>query len=230
MAIMQLGIFRDYWGDFADNTWAVHVHYWLVTLWFLFLITQPRLYAKGRLQSHRSWGLVGLMIAGATAFTGINQLNRDLVYANFVRDNPGQIGPFEPWFFYGIMCVEIILVSAFLLAVLMAIRHRKNLRDHALWLTSTAFIMLMPALGRGIQGLWIARYGVTPETTIVVMPPLYMTQLLIIGLILTFAWRLRALTHPATLLALGANGCAFLLEPMGRSVTLQTLLSTLVKA
>lgn len=28
MIFMQLGIFADYWGDFTDNAWAVHIHYW----------------------------------------------------------------------------------------------------------------------------------------------------------------------------------------------------------
>jgi|GEM_PF-6998511 len=28
MLFMQAGIFRDYWGDFTENAWSVHVHYW----------------------------------------------------------------------------------------------------------------------------------------------------------------------------------------------------------
>jgi hypothetical protein len=28
MVIMQLGIFMDYWGDFSENAWSVHTHYW----------------------------------------------------------------------------------------------------------------------------------------------------------------------------------------------------------
>src|SRR5688500_3375204 len=27
MAFMQWGIFKDYWGDFSENAWSVHVHY-----------------------------------------------------------------------------------------------------------------------------------------------------------------------------------------------------------
>jgi len=32
MAIMQVGIFHDYWGDLTDNAWAVHIHYWTASL------------------------------------------------------------------------------------------------------------------------------------------------------------------------------------------------------
>ncbi|HYD38556.1 MAG TPA: hypothetical protein VEA60_13150 [Allosphingosinicella sp.] len=40
MAIMQAGIFRDYWGDRTDNAWAVHIHYWTATLWYVFRLLQ----------------------------------------------------------------------------------------------------------------------------------------------------------------------------------------------
>ena len=33
MVIMQLGIFGDYWWDFSDNAWSVHIHYWTGTAW-----------------------------------------------------------------------------------------------------------------------------------------------------------------------------------------------------
>lgn len=35
MFLMQFGIFKDYWGDFTDNAWSVHVHYWTGTIWYL---------------------------------------------------------------------------------------------------------------------------------------------------------------------------------------------------
>ena len=117
MVAMQATIFVDYWGDFSENTWAVHVHYWIATAWYLFLISQPWLYARGRMSAHRTLGILGVGLAGAFAFTSISQLNRDLVYANYAAENPGGLGPFEPWFFYGIMISEIILISAFIAAV-----------------------------------------------------------------------------------------------------------------
>lgn len=229
MAVMQAGIFVDYWGDFAENTWAVHVHYWLATLWYVFLISQPYLFAQGRMELHRTFGIIGMFIAGAVAFTGISQLNRDLVYANFVRENPGGIGPFEPWFFLGIAMMEIVLISGFIIAVLMAIIQRRKPEDHAWWLITTVFILMMPALGRGLQAAWIAHYGFGPEIDIVVMPPIYLSQAILIALTLATAFALKKLTHPATFLAVGVNGVVFFMEPLGRTEALQNLLYAVIR-
>ena len=38
MVIMQLGIFGDYWWDFSENAWSVHIHYWTGTAWYSFLM------------------------------------------------------------------------------------------------------------------------------------------------------------------------------------------------
>ena len=230
MLMMQASIFVDYWGDFAQNTWAVHVHYWIATAWYLMLISQPWLYAKGKMQSHRTWGILGVGVAGAFAFTSISQLNRDLVYANFVTENPGSIGPFDAWFFRGIALAEIILISAFIYAITMAVIHRKRLTDHAWWLVSTVFIVMFPAMGRGLQAVWIAIYGFDPAIDIVVMIPLYVSQCIIIAATLAAAYYLKVLRHTATYLAVGVNAAVFLMEPMGRSEFLEGVLTTLIKA
>jgi len=230
MITMQAGIFYDYWGDFGQNTWAVHVHYWIASLWYLFLITQPWLFSRGLIESHRTWGIIGMFIAGAMAFTSISQLNRDIVYANFVRDNPGGIGPFEPWFFFVIMLTEIVLISSFIIAVLMAVIQRKSTKDHAWWLVSTVFILVMPALARGLQAVWIAIYGFSPEVDIVVMPPLYLSQVLIIVMTLGAAKWFAQLKHPATWLAVGANATLFVMEPIARTPEVQEFLRMVVKA
>ena len=48
MIIMQLGIYMDYWGDFSDNPWSVHIHYWTGTLWYAYLIMQPYFVTHGQ--------------------------------------------------------------------------------------------------------------------------------------------------------------------------------------
>ncbi len=226
---MQATIFVDYWGDLSENTWAVHVHYWIATAWYLFLISQPWLFSNGKIAAHRTWGIFGIGIAGAFAFTSISQLNRDIIYADFVIANPEAIGPFDPWFFMGIMFVEIILISAFIAAIIMAVIKRKSLQDHAWWLVSTVFIVMFPAMGRGLQALFIAIYGFDPDINIVVMTPIYLGQIFIIITTLAFASYLKVLRHPATYLAIAANLSVFLMEPMGRSNFLQGLARTIIK-
>ncbi len=231
LLVMQAGIFYDYWGDFTENTWAVHVHYWLASLWYVFLISQPWLFAKNNLDAHRTWGIFGMALAGALAFTSISQLNRDIVYANFVRDNPGGIGPFEPWFFFMILLSEIVLISAFIIAVSMAIVRRKSAQDHAWWLVTTVFILMMPALARGLQAVWIAIYGFDVATTNVVMQPLYLSQAILIAMTLGAAWWLGKVRHPATYLAVGANIIAvFVMEPISKIPQVQELLRAIIAA
>lgn len=221
MVLMQLAIAMDYWGDFSRNTWAVHIHYWNATLWYAFLISQPWLYSSGRIEAHRNWGLVGLLLAGGMVFLSVGQLNRDIVYANFARDNPGGMGPFEPWFFFQVMLIEMVLISAFIVAIFMAIFRRRSLEDHSWWMASTAFLILMPALGRGLQNLWIGIYGFVPEAKRVLTEPIYLCQVIIILLTLGYAWRLGKLRHPATFLAVGANATLFVIEPIARSTAVQ---------
>lgn len=227
---MQATIFVDYWGDFAKNTWAVHVHYWVATAWYILLISQPWLFSRGKMDAHRTWGIFGIGVAGAFAFTSISQLNRDIVYADFVIANPGAIGPFDPWFFMGIMFAEIILISAFIAAIIMAVVHRKSIQDHVWWLVSTVFIVMFPAMGRGLQALFIAVYGFDPAIDIVVMVPIYLGQVLIIFMTVVVAAYLKVLRHPATHLAIAANLAVFLMEPLGRSQFLQDLARSVIKA
>jgi len=221
MILMQAGIFLDYWGDFTSNTWAVHIHYWNATAWYAFLISQPWLFSKGRIETHRTWGMVGLLIAGAMVLLSVSQLFRDIVFANFARDNPGQMGPFQPWFFFQVMMIEMVLISAFAFAVIMAIVKRQSPADHAWWMASTAFLLIMPALGRGIQNIWIGIYGFTPENTAALYTPAFLTQPIIISLTLLFAWRFDKLKHPATWLAVGANAMIYVIEPFAKSPAVQ---------
>ena len=229
LVLMQATIFVDYWGDFTDNTWAVHVHYWIATAWYVFLISQPWLYAHDRMSAHRTLGILGIGLAGALAFTAISQLNRDLVYADFVAENPGGIGPFEPWFFIGVAISEIILISAFIVAVTMAVIHRKNVQDHSWWLISTVFIVMMPALARGLQAVWIAIYGFGADIDVVVMPPVYLSQIIIIAMILIAAIYLKKMRHSATYLAVAANTAVLFLEPLGRSAGIEGMLRAIIK-
>lgn len=221
LVVVQAGIFLDYWGDFTRNTWAVHVHYWNATLWYLFLIAQPWLFVRGKLDQHRTWGMIGLLLAGAMVLLSVGQLNRDIIYANFARDNPGEMGPFEPWFFFQVMMMEIVLIISFAIAVLMAIKHRKSPQDHGWWMASTAFLIMMPGLGRGLQNIWIGLYGFTVENTGALTTPIYLCQAIIIAMTLGFAWKFAVLRHPATYLAVIANATLFVLEPIARSRAVQ---------
>jgi hypothetical protein len=223
MLVMQLGIFVDYWGDFSANAWSVHVHYVVATLWYFYLIVQPYYATHGLLKKHRTNGIIGVFLAGGVAMTAISMLHRDMVSAqlavNFIM--------FGPWFFYGVAVIEIVMMSAFIYAVLQGILHRKEVENHSWWLMSSVFIIMMPALGRGLQNLWVAIAGASPNTDI--MMPLYISVLVIIGLTLWTARRYGRINHPATYVAVGANLLVFALVPIGKSASVQAFLRALIK-
>ena len=41
LVLMLIGIAPDYFGDFTENAWSVHVHFWTGMIWYLYLIIQP---------------------------------------------------------------------------------------------------------------------------------------------------------------------------------------------
>ena len=228
MVVMQLGIFRDYWGDFSENAWSVHIHYWTATTWYLFLIIQPYYVTHGQIARHRTNGIIGFFLAGGVCITALSMLHRDIVSTEEALKFPDRFGPFEPWFFFGVAAVEIIMIIAFGYAVIKSVIHRRELENHSWWLVSTVFIVMMPALGRGIQNVYIG-LNINDWPKINIMPPIYLTLLLIIGMLLLVAWKYGKLKHPATYLAADVNLFIFFLEPIGKSTNVQALLKEMIK-
>ena len=230
MVIMQLGIFADYWGDLTENAWSVHIHYWTGTAWYAFLIVQPYYATHGQIAKHRTYGIIGMFLGGGVCLTALSMMHRDIAAADNSLANPERFGPFEPWFFFGVAAVELVMMTAFGYAVIKSIIHRKQFEDHAWWLISTVFLIMMPALGRGAQFVYIGFvYGgqLSPDADI--MGPLYLSQLIILGMVAAAAWKYSKLRHPATYLAVAVNVFVFLLEPLGRSETVQAALRAMIK-
>ena len=228
MMIMQLGIFRDYWGDFTDNPWSVHIHYWTGTVWYLYLIIQPYLATHGHLAKHRTNGIIGMFLAGGVAITALSMMHGDIETIEKARELPERFGPFKPWFFYGVMAIEIPMILAFGYAVIQAILKRKQLEDHAWWLVSTVFIIMFPALGRGVQNVHILM-NIDKWPDVAILPSMYLTIIIIVTLTLLAAYKFKKLKHPATYLAVLINLYVLLLEPLGKSQTIQNLFNTLIK-
>ena len=228
MLFMQMGIFRDYWGDFSENAWSVHVHYWTGTVWYLYLIIQPYYATHGQLARHRTNGIIGMFIAGAVCLTALSMLHRDIVSAESSAVERENFGPFEPWFFFGVAAVEIVMMTAFGFAVIKSIIHRKELENHSWWLISTVFIIMMPALGRGIGNVQIAMQQ-QQWPNVEVMLGIYIAEGIILAMLLLGAWKYGKLKHPATWLALAVNVFNLFLEPVGKSDAVQLLLKTMIK-
>lgn len=228
MVIMQVGIFMDYWGDFSENAWSVHIHYWTGTAWYMYLIIQPYYATHGQLDKHRTNGIIGMFLAGAVCLTALSMMHRDIVSAERSAEMPERFGPFEPWFFYGVIVLEIVMMVAFAYAVFKSIIHRKELENHAWWLISTVFIIMMPALGRGIGNVYIAIYS-SQWPHIPMFPQLLISEGIIIVMILAVARKYNKLTHTATWLALTVNVFNLFAEPIGKSSLVQEFLKAVIK-
>ena len=228
MIFMQFGIYKDYWGDFYDNAWSVHIHYWTGTVWYLYLIIQPYFATHGQLDRHRTNGIIGVFLAGGVCLTALSMMNRDIVNAQNSAANSDQFGPFQPWFFLGVAAIEIVMMLAFGFAVLKGIIHRKNLENHSWWLISTVFIIMMPALGRGIQNVYVNLHSKN-WPNIDIMQPIYYTEIIIIVLLFLCALKYKKLSHPATYLALSVNLFNCLLVPLGKSDMIQEFLKNIIK-
>jgi hypothetical protein len=119
------------------------------------------------------------------------------------------------------------MMSAFIVAVIQSIRHRRSLQDHAWWLISTVFIIMMPSLGRGVGVLWAKISGQDDPGQVTY--PLYLTTAIIIALLFWAAKRYGRINHPATWLALGANLFNLFFEPLGKWPWLQGFLRATIK-
>ena len=227
MIIMQLGIFMDYWGDFSENAFSVHVHYWTGTAWYAFLISQPYLATHGQIERHRTYGMIGIFLAGGVCLSALSMMHRDIVSAERSLAEPERFGPFEPWFFYGVIVVEIVMMTAFGYAVIKSVLHRKEIENHSWWLISTVFLIMMPALARGMMFFWII-LGVQTMPNIDIMIPGYICQAVILALIIGAAWKFGTLRHPATFLAIAVNIFILFLEPIGRSPNVQAFLKAAI--
>ena len=228
MLVMQLGIFKDYWGDFTENAWSVHIHYWTGTVWYLYLIIQPYYATHGQMAKHRTNGIIGMFLAGGVCLTALSMMHRDIMNTESAMAKPEIFGPFQPWFFFGVAVVEIVMMIAFGYAIIKSILHRKEIENHAWWLLSTVFVIMMPALGRGVQNIYVdIQRNNWPNINI--MYPVYFTQVLIIGMLLFGALKYDKLKHPATYLALGVNLFIFFLEPIGKSESVQLFLKAMIK-
>ena len=228
MLVMQMGIFNDYWGDFTDNAWSVHIHYWTGTIWYIYLIIQPYFATHGQLARHRTNGIIGMFLAGGVCLTALSMMHRDITTTEKALATPEQFGPFQAWFFFGVTVVEIVMMSAFGYAIIKSILHRKEIENHAWWLISTVFIIMMPALGRGMQIVYVGMQS-KDWPNINIMIPIYFSGILIIGMLLMGAWKYGKLKHPATYLAVGVNLFNFFLEPIGKSENVQLFLKTIIK-
>lgn len=221
LLIAQVGIFRFYWPNFSHEFWEIHVHYWLVTFWYAFLVWQPYLINQQKIEAHRTWGLFGFLLAGGVFFTAISLLDMPLKYVD--KFNPNRPGP-PLSFFYATLIAEFVSAMAFAVAVIQGIRHRHHLEDHAWWMMASVFYMIVPALGRGMVTFWQA---VLADAFI----PIYVfisTEVIYVFIFVVFAKKFGQLKHWATAIGLALVLVRILSRIVGNSEAVQNFLKHVI--
>jgi hypothetical protein len=78
------GFMGTYWLQLPARTFRgpalLHIHGWLCTAWVLYLISQSSMVVRGKVRSHRDWGLLGISLASVVtvvaltvAISGMNE-------------------------------------------------------------------------------------------------------------------------------------------------------------
>ena len=131
------GFYFTYWSVFTEVPFRQHGHGLTATLWYVFLIVQPYLYTKGKLNLHRQLGFVGLFIAGGVVFSVLQIIPYNLLNPNMSQQLK-----------YGLTFIDCIVLIGFSTSVLMAMFCVKNTPKHGRWMISTVIWALVPALSR----------------------------------------------------------------------------------
>jgi hypothetical protein len=221
--VVQLGIFPYYWPKFTSVTWEIHIHYWLVTVWYGLLILQPYWIQHKQISNHKTWGIFGLVLAGGVIFTGYSLLDIPLkIVASYDTSRPGP--PVE--FYYGTLVIEFLMMTAFVVAIAQCIRKRKIMDEHAWWLICGAFYMIAPALGRGMIVFWIQI--LSPENFTPLFP-LLSTEIIYLTLFTLFVYKFGRFNHLATYIGYSLVLIRLLRIPIGSSPAIQEFLHAFIK-
>lgn len=72
--VITISGFIFYWMSFNNSPFRHHVHGLSATAWYLLVILQPYLYQQNKMQLHRKVGFLGLFLAGALVFSGLQNI------------------------------------------------------------------------------------------------------------------------------------------------------------
>ena len=200
--VMQAGFLKSYWLKWSTLPWVDHVHGFSAMGWYILLILQPYFATRKRMDLHRLWGMLGLFLGGGTAFSALVIISRNVASGDF----GAQSGNFDPTFIYGVTTSDLVMIIAFMMAVIMAVIKRKSLMDHALWMTSTVLYIMSAGLGRAVNVIFDMH----------IIPAVNVSGVIIIAAFIIIGIRLKQLKHPAILCGILVNLTVFPIAWLGK--------------
>jgi hypothetical protein len=191
------GFAPTYWLQLAPATFIgsplLHLHALLFSAWPLFLLLQTTFAARGRIHSHRAWGLLGISLATAMVLVGFAAA--DEVLAKRLAAGFGD----RARAFHIVSTSMITLFGAFVVAAIACVKRPEVHKRLMLLATIT---MLPPAIARLFFAVNVGigpglRPGLGPPRTVesVLIAGLVADALIIAGVI--YDLRTRGRVHPA---------------------------------
>lgn len=226
-AISVLGFSYSYFFALSQATFHQHVHGLSATLWYLLIIVQPWLMAhRGNIATHRSLGIVGLVLAGLVAGSALTIIPRNIDNIEVLADD----GIFNPTFAYFATYLDLMLIALFVFSVTLAVLKiiKGQVADHVQWLLASVFFVLSPAL---IRLLLIGSItlnageieGIQFQT--LVIPSL----ILMLAMISIYYYRFGSFKHPSFVLLILSQLAMLLVGWIGDNETLRTLTHIIFK-
>lgn len=188
------GFVPTYWARLATGTFAgapiLHLHGAVFFTWTLFFFVQTLLVATGRTLDHRAWGMAGISLATAMAFTVV------LAAINAVKA-AATIGMAEQALRFSYVSLSSGLL--FVLLVAAAIVAVKRSEVHKRLMLLAMIPLLHAAMARVFMTLLAPPDAKGPPPVFVSVPPALTIDLLVVGAIV-YDWRTRGRPHPVYLI------------------------------
>lgn len=226
--ITVLGFAPRYFLALPEATFHQHVHGISATLWFVLIIIQPWLITRGgRRATHRSLGIVGLVLAGMAAGSALA-----IIPANI--DNVESLpldGIFTPTFAYFAAYLDAMLIGLFVFGVILAVLkiRQGQVANHVQWLMASVFFILSPAL---IRLILVAAITMNAGETdgISFMDMIFPTILLMLPMIGIYYYRFGSFRHPSFFLLMLTLASFFLAGWVGDNEKLRSLAHVVFKS
>ena len=200
LVVVFMGFVPTYWLQLTPGTFIgaplLHLHAVLFSAWPLYLLVQTTLAARGRVDRHRAWGLLGISLATAMVFVGFAVANN--VLATRLAAGYGDAAR-------AFHVASISMITLFGGFVFLAIVYVSRPDIHKRLMLLATASMLAPAIAR----VWFAvtvgigpglRPGLGPPRTVesVLMPALIADTVVVAGVL--YDMRTRGRPHPAYLI------------------------------
>jgi hypothetical protein len=188
------GFIPTYWAKMLTGSFSGapihHIHGAFFFTWTLFFFIQTALVANGRVTDHRAWGLAGISLATAMAFTVVLLSIHSMKAAELIN-----MGDQARRFSIVALSALVLFATFFTLAIIKSRRAEVHKR-----LMLLAMIPLMQAaMARVFMTFFAPPAVVGPPPVFVALPPGIFVDLLIVAAIV-YDWRTRGRPHPVYLI------------------------------